>query len=213
MEFRAKSLLAVLLVVSLAGCSVITGGPLEFEASPATINDAAVEEAGYEEVDVKEQVIEREISRAGITQEVRVTNWQAMYERELDLGPAGEQRAAVVSVFTTPKVEFAGQGPFNPIADYSNKELVDLVQEQYSGMQNVEEESERQVSILGETTTVSTFTATATLEDGTQIDVLLHVTKVETDDDFVIAVGVHPEQLPNEQQRVDAMFQNIQHEG
>lgn len=211
MQRQTLGVLGLAILVSLAGCSALTG-PIEFSASEATVSDGAVQETGYEEKSVEKQVIEREITRAGVTKEVHVTNWQAMYERSVDLGPLGQQRAAVVSVFSTPKVELAGQGPYNPVADYSNAELVQLVQEQYEGMHDVEQASERELSILGETVTVTTFSATATLEGSGEVDVFLHVAKVPHGDDFVIAVGVHPQRLPDEQQRIDAMFQNIEHE-
>lgn len=210
MHSRPKTVIAVVLLVSLAGCSALSG-PLEFSASQATIADAAVEESGYTEVAVEEDVIEREITRAGVTKQVRVANWRAMYEKKVDLGPVGERRAAVVSVFSTPQVEIAGQGPFNPVADYSNKQLVDLVQQQYQGMSDIQQVSERDVSILGTTTTVSKFSAKATLTGGSSVDVYLHVTKVKHGDDIIIAIAVHPQDLPNEQQKVDALFQNIQH--
>lgn len=210
MHSRPKLVVAVVLLVSLAGCSALSG-PLEFSASQATIADTAVEESGYTEVAVEQDLIEREITRAGVTKQVRVENWRAMYERQVDLGPLGEKRAAVVSVFSTPQVEIAGQGPFNPVADYSNAELVGLVQQQYKGMSDVQQVSERQVSTLGTTTTVSKFSAKATLEGGSSIDVYLHVTKVQHGDDIVIAIAVHPQDLPNEQQRIDALLQNIQH--
>lgn len=210
MHSRPKTVIAVLLIVSLAGCSALSG-PLEFSASQATFADAAVEESGYTEVAVEEDVIEREITRAGVTKQVRVSNWRAMYERQIDLGPAGEKRAAVVSVFSTPQVEIAGQGPFNPVADYSNRELVDLVQQQYESMSDVEQVSERQVSTLGTTTTVTKFSAQATLQGGASVDVYLHVTKVEHGDDIIIAIAVHPQDLQNEQQAIDSLLQNIEH--
>lgn len=211
MRKQAITMLSVVLLVSLAGCSFLSG-PVEFDASKATIADETVEATGYEEAEVEEQVIEREFSRAGVTKEIRVTNWAAMYERSIDLGPLGDRRAAVVSVYATPKIELAGQGPYNPVGDYSNEEIVQLVQDQYEGLRNVQQVSERQVSVLGQSTTVTKFSATATLESGGEVDVFLHVTKVEHGDDFVIAIAVHPRVLPNEQSKVDAMFQNIQHE-
>jgi len=211
MRRHTIGVLALVLLVSLAGCSALSG-PLTFSANQATVADATVQETGYEEAKVTDVVIEREITRAGVTKTVKVTNWQAMYERTVDLGPLGEKRAAVVSVFSTPKVEIAGQGPFNPVADYDNEQLVTLVQQQYSGMSNVQPVSERQVSMLGQTTTVSKFSATASLDGGAQVDVFLHVTRVGHGEDYVIAVAVHPQQLSGEQQKIDAMFQNVQHD-
>lgn len=212
MRNQVVAVVSVVLLVSLAGCSFLSG-PIEFSASQATVADATVADSGYEEVEVSEDVIEREFSRAGVTREVRVTNWMAMYERQVDLGPLGSQRAAVVSVLATPKIEIAGQGPFSPVADYSNEDLVQLVQQQYEGLSDVQEVDERQVSMLGETATVTRYAATATLDGGGEVDVYLHVTKVEHGDDYVIAVAVHPQSLPGEQQRVDALFQNVEHEG
>ena len=45
----------------------------------------------------------------------------------------------------------------------------------------------------------------------TDIDVYVHLTKVRHDGDYVIAIAVHPQGLPGEEERVDALLEGIEH--
>lgn len=74
-------------------------GPVEFEASTSAVSQAALDETGYDLAGVEEVVIEREFEAAGQTREVVVTNYQAEYEKRLDLGPLGEVKGAVFTFY------------------------------------------------------------------------------------------------------------------
>lgn len=201
------------LTASAAGClGVITGEePAEFEAEPAGVSQSALDETGYESEGVEKVVIERTVEAAGQTRDVVVTNYQAKYEKTIDLGPLGEHRWAVFTALTSPQVNVLGQ-EFNPIEDMSTKELAQRVQEQYDGIEDIDHQADDEVTIQGETTTQSTFTARATLA-GQTVDIFLLVTEaVELGDDFVVTVGAYPEQGPDEEQNLLTLIEAVRPE-
>ncbi|WP_336037459.1 DUF6517 family protein [Halobacterium yunchengense] len=209
MNRQATVAVAFAALVASAGClGVLTGEDLSFSASEATVGDDALAETDYEEVGVESSEVTREFSAAGQSRNVTVTNQLAMYERTISVAGLAEQRAAVFSAFASPQVSVLGQ-TFNPIDDYSNKELAELAQEQYDGLSIGSEVDTRTVTVLNESADVSKFEGTATL-NGQDVDVYVHVTKVKHDGDFVVAVAIHPRQL-EEQDRVDALLEGVEH--
>lgn len=210
---RPKQFGAVLLIVLVAtsGClNLVTGGTTTFEASQATVSDATLDQTGYEQGDTQTENVTRSVSAAGQERTVKVSNHIAQYHRNLSLGPLGEREFARFIVLSTPAVEVAGQ-TFNPVGDWSEKRIVQELSAQYSGVQGVSHVNNRSVRALGEERTVGKFSGQATVADGLEIDVLIHVTKFRHGDDFVVGVGIHPKQLPGEQSRVDEMFRGLDH--
>lgn len=210
MHRRTTVIVAFAALVVTSGCLGILGGPVEFSASEATVGEAALEETGYEEERVESSEVTRTYSGLGQTKNVTVTNQIAMYDRSIDVPVVGEQRAAVFSAFASPEVSVLGQ-TFNPIGDYSNRELAGLAQEQYSSLSIGEEVGTRTMTVLDESTEVSKFDGTATLEGGQSVDVYVHVTKVKHDGDFVVSVAIHPQQLDGEEENVDALLRGLEH--
>lgn len=210
-RFPGAFVLAALLVTS--GClGVLTGAePLVVEADPVAVSSAAANDAGYEEVRREEQPLTREFSAAGQTREVQVTNHLAEYSRSVSVGPVGTGEFARFVVLSTPAVEVLDR-TFNPVGEMSNRELAEEIQSQYEGLDNLEPAGQRTVTVLGTGTTVSTFTADGRMgETGQSIEVTIHVTQVRHEDDFVVAIAVHPTLLPGEDDRVDGMLAGIQH--
>jgi len=208
MQRRTLTAAALAVLVALAGCGMLTGD-LSYAASPAAVDDATLEDTGYEEANVAEQEVTREFSAAGQSRNVTVTNHVAMYERSVDVPVVGEQRAAVFGAFTSPEVSVLGQS-FNPIEDYDNRKLAGLAQRQYSGLTVGDEVGTRSVTVLGESANVTTFDGEASI-GGTSVDVYVHVTKVKHDGDFVVAVAVYPQALDGEQETVDDLLAGLDH--
>lgn len=201
----------VVLVLVSAGClGVITGQePASFEADPATVTDDTLQSTGYVETGVSPQVINRTVSAAGQSREVEVTNHVAEYERTVELaGASGE--FARFTVVSTPAIELFGR-TFNPVGDLSNRELAQRVQSEYGSIDDLEVAGERSVRVLGTATTVTRFTGTATVAGGVEIDVVIHLAKLEHDGDFVIAVAAHPSAIQGERGRVDSLLAGISH--
>jgi len=204
----AATAVALAVLVATAGCGALTGD-LSVSASPATVGDAALDDTGYEEANVSEQAVTREFEAAGQSRNVTVTNQIAMYERSVDVPVLGSQRAAVFGVFASPEVSVLGQS-FNPVAEYTDRELAALAQQQYSGLAVGDERGTRSVGVLGESANVTRFDGAASI-GGTTVDVFVHVTKVEHDGDFVVAVAIYPQALDGEQEAVDDLLAGLEH--
>ncbi len=191
-----RRLLAGIGTAGLAGLSGCLGviGMANHESAPAGVEASARDDTGYEQTAVDEIGVEKEVPGGGLTGTVSVTNHMTKHEKSVDMGPLGSRRGAVFNVLTTPKVKLLGK-QFNPVEEMSTKELVDLVENNYNGIENISHVEDAEVTILEETTTRSQFTADAKF-DGQSVTVDLHVTKaVEADDDLLVTIGVYPEQL------------------
>jgi hypothetical protein len=206
----AAALLVVLMVSS--GCiGFLTGqSALTFAANDVSVSEQAREDTGYQQARDTSTNVTRTFSAAGTTRNVTVTNQVAEYQRSVSL-LGDSQPLARATVIASPEVEVAGQ-TFNPLADLSNRELAQRLQQQYDTVQNVQFRSNRTETVLGEEVTVSKFGAEATTEGGQSVDVVLHITKTKDGDDFVVGVAVYPERLDGEQQAVNTLFSGIQHE-
>jgi hypothetical protein len=198
----------------LAGClGVLTGEePAEFEAAASSVAQSALDESGYEPAGVEEVVIEREFEAAGQTRDVVVTNYQATYQKAIDMGPLGRQQGAVFTSLTTPQVRVLDR-EFNPVADMSTAELAEMVQEQYEGIRDIDHQEDSDVAINGQPTTQSRFLAEATLA-GEAVDLNLHVSEaVDLADDLVVTVGAYPEITPEEAENVRRLMAAVQPAG
>lgn len=202
----------------LLGALALTGGcigflagtePLQFSATSVGMSETALADSGYEFVGTDSRTVSQEFTVAGQTRTVEVTNQVAEYSRELDLGPAGQVEIARFAVLATPQVEIAGR-TFNPVGSMSNEELVTRIQSEYRGIEDIQPAGDRTVRILGQETTVSTFTATARIESGLELPVVIHVANVQHGDDFVIAAAVHPQRI-DEIDRIDDLLRGIEH--
>ena len=201
-------MLAVL--VATAGCvDLVMGNTPTFESAEANVSDGALEESGYEFAGSDTQNLTRNVSAAGQERTVRVSNHVTEYNRSLSLGPFGERELGRFVVFTTPEIEMAGQ-TMNPAADWSERRVLTEVAQQYASLTDISHVDNRSLAILGEARTVEQFAGTTTVGND-EIDVFIHVTRFTHDGDVVVGIGVHPQQLPDEQDRQDDMFSGIQH--
>jgi len=210
MHRRTAVVVAFAALVATSGCLGILSGPVEFSASAATVADSTLDDTGYEEASVQSSEVTRTYSAGGQSKNVTITNQIAMYERTVSVPVLGEQRAAVFSSFASPEVSVVGQ-TFNPLKDYSNRKLASLAQQQYDSLSIGEEADTRTMTVLGESTEVSKFNGTASFQGGKTVDIYVHVTKVKHDGDFVVAVGIYPQELNGEQENVDALLRGLEH--
>ena len=199
-------------IVAGSGCLgfILGDEAQEFEASPATASDASLDETGYEQANEEEttkQEVSRTFSAADQEREVVAVNYMSEYERSVSfLGM--EQRAAVFVAFSTPQVDLFGR-TFNPLDDMSNRELIRQVQGRYEGMEVGDEVETAEVDTLGGTVELSKFEGQADL-DGTSVDVYIHIGQVEHDGDFVVPIGVYPQEVDEEENLV-ALVEEVEH--
>ena len=208
--------LSVVGVGSLAGCLGALG-LTEHEASPATVEDGALEETGYERMAPEMVGVDREFEVAGYSERIAVKNYVTEHDKAVDLGLTDNgidrQRAATFMVLTTPQIGIPGQ-EFNPVEEMSPEELIDLIQDNYDDLSNVESDGESDVEILGQTTTQSRFTADAKF-DGMDLEVFVHVSEaVETEDDLLVTIGVYPRQVQSqEEENVLSLMEAVTEDG
>jgi hypothetical protein len=206
------ALVVAALMMLTAGCGFITGSEaLTFSASPATVSDQAVSGTGYEETSVSKQVVTRNFSAADQTRQVEVTNRLAQYERQVDLEPLGSKRAAVFVAFASPEVEVATQ-TFNPIAEMSEREILQQFESEYESIRVGEQVDNRDVTVLDQSTGVKKFEGTANL-GGSEVDVYIHTTKIKHEGDFIVAVAIYPQQLDGEEGKVVTLLEGLEHSG
>jgi len=201
---------AVALLTPTAGCGFITGEePLRLAASLATVPSDVRSETGYEETDRSERTRERSFSAGGQTREVAVTNRLTQYERRISVGPLTDQRAALLAVLSSPAVEVLGE-TFNPLADLSERQLLERFDSGYEGLTVGERVGERTVTVLDQPTTVEQYEGTARIA-GAAVDVFVHVLKTRHEDDFVVCVAVYPQRLLTEGDRVVTLVEGLDH--
>ncbi|MEY7852082.1 DUF6517 family protein [Natrarchaeobius sp. A-rgal3] len=195
-------------LAALAGCLGAVG-LAEHEATPTGVTSATRAETGYEQTEVDEIAIEEDVEVAFYSETVVARNYLVEHEKAIDMGPLGEQRGAVFTVLTTPKVDVAGR-EFNPVREMSARELVELVESNYDDLENVEHERDDSVEILDQETTESRFSARAAF-GGAPVDVAVHVSEaVETAEDWVVTIGVYPQNVATrEEDNVRSLMGNV----
>jgi hypothetical protein len=209
MDRRAVIALALVGLVALSGCALLTGETLEFAAGPATVSEDAQSAAQYDLVSMESPTINRTVSVAGQERTVRATNHVATYER--DLVVTTSQATGTVVVLSTPQMAVVDQ-PLNPVGKMSPRQLLGTVAAGQADLSNVAVRDNRTVPVLGENATVTAFDATTEFS-GQQVDVTVHLLRVPHEGDFVVGVGVHPSIMSADQAGVDRMFQGIEHTG
>jgi hypothetical protein len=197
------------LTAATAGCGFLLGTePATFSASASAVPDSVLEETGYEHKENEEMELEREFSAAGQTRKVVATNVLAKHEKTLDLSVLGEQEAAVFTALTTPQVKVLDK-TFNPVKEMSAKDLAKMVQDRYSGFENVEEQSSSEISINGNTTQQVTFAGDAALS-GSPVEIYLHVSEaVELGSDFLVTFGSYPIGNSREEENILQMMESV----
>lgn len=202
---RAVGGLAVGSLAGLAGCSALQG-PITFTAKAAVAGDAALSDTGYQQARSKKPTLTRKFA----SKKVKVTNVLNEYQKEMELSVLGSAKVGIFVAFSTPQVKVAGQGPFNPVGNWSNKELVLKLQSRFENLKNVKKVGSTTMTTLGKEAKVGKFSGTTTY-DGKQIDLYLHVTKVKHEDDYVILLGVYPQEKSSEEQNIKKLIKSVTH--
>lgn len=199
-------------VAATSGCLGVLTGEEAYEktASPVRASDDASKQTGYELKGVEERTIEESFEVAGQQRTVKATNFIATYEKTLDHPILGETKTGVFAAVSTPAFEIAGK-TLSPVAEYSNKKLVSLIASQYEQLTVNEEVRKKSRSTLGKSIDVSKFDATATF-NGQEIDIYVHVGKLRHNEDFVIPIGIYPQQREDEEEpNIVTLIESLKH--
>lgn len=220
--------LVALLLVSSGCVGLVTGETVAFEASEGTVSDSALESTGYEASNTTQRAITRDVSFFGQERTVRIVNQVARYTKDGSLADAsgnetlsravesGQVESTTVPdlsrciVLTSPGAEVAGQ-TLNPAGSWSNERIFQEIADQTGQLDNLEQSGSRTTDALGDSRQVTEFTATTEVQ-GREVEVRAHVVSFEHEGDVVIAVGVHPEEL-DEEENIDELLGGLEHSG
>jgi hypothetical protein len=193
MRPTAACALALVVVLSAAGC---LGGGSELvraTGSPATFGSDAAAAAGYERVGVTNRTLNATLtttvegdSEGRTSKDVTATIPLALYRT------AGDP-PSVVAVASSPVVQLLENPPrsSDPLSTLSTAELVAFVQPTYGEVDTLERVDERAVTVLDEETTLVVYRGTTTAA-GTALDVRVGVVRVRDAGDVVTVVAVGP---------------------
>lgn len=213
---RLAMVLAVAVLLTGAGCiGFITGEEaLTYSAERATVADSALGDGGtgYTQASVEQLTIEPDGEELGIgNRSIVVENWLAQYEKQDEFI---NETVGVFAVLSTHEIDVVGQ-PTNPVANMSEGEILDQItgqyETEYGSLSDAERTDTLQATMLGEQTDVAVFTTTTNFA-GREVEVNIYVSMVKHGDDYVIAIGGHPTQLPNERDNIVDLIENVQHE-
>lgn len=192
----SRLVVALALVAVLAGC---VGGSYTYAADPAEIDGGALGDAGYEHAEPEAIELDERFEIAGEGVDVEIRSWIAGYERSTGDG--------LLLVASTPDATVAGQS-VNPLARLSGTELVTRILET-SGegdgdLRDVEEVATEERTILGEQATVRSYEGVMDTDAG-EVPIAFHLATVTHDEDVIVLLGVHPQEIDERQTQLELM--------
>jgi hypothetical protein len=108
-------------------------------------------------------------------------------------------------------VEVATQS-FNPIAEMSEREILQRFETEYESISVGEQIDSRNVTALGSSTEVKKFEGSAQLA-ASQVDVYVHAAKIKHEGDYIVTVAIYPQALDGEEQNVVTLLKGLEHSG
>ena len=200
------------LFVATAGCvGVLTGNePLVLTADEAGVSDAALGDTDFEHEETRTAWINRTVERADQEREIKVQNHVSTYQRPPSIDPTSGVTFGVFVVVSTPKASVAGQS-FNPIGQMSHEQMMEQFVGQSADVRDVQREDARTLSVLGSEAEVTRFSGVVQ-RSGQEVPVYVEVARVGDGDDFVVALGVYPQETADEvRPGVTTLFEGIEH--
>lgn len=212
---RALTLIGAVGVTGLAGCTG-ENGEFNYAASPAMIPEG--EREGYEAEEPREIEFNETVGFSGVERDVHISTWSAAY--------ASPEDQTSVFVFSTPNVEVAGQS-VNPLARLEGADLIARVIDEGLGqaggdmaLQEIEQEDEIAIPVLGEERTVPVFSAVLEAQgssssqiEGAQngeIPIQLYLLSITHGEDVLLSVGFHPAAVDNRAD-IESLLSSIEH--
>lgn len=210
--YRSSALGALLaLVVITSGCvGVLTGSePFVATASEVGVGQAALSETDFQHENTQTAWLNRTVDVAGQEREVRIRNYVSIYRIEPSISMDGSVTFGLFSAFSTPQVSIAGQA-LNPVGQMSHQQLIERVAGQSGEIRDVQRSGTRTLTVLGSDAEVTTFSAVA-IRQGREVPVFIDVTRVQDGEDYVIAVGVYPQESEDVPPQVETLFSGLDH--
>lgn len=199
------------LLVLTSGCiGVLTGSePFVATASEVGVSQTALGETDFQHEDTQTAWINETMEAAGQEREVRIRNYVSIYQIPPSVGMDGSVTFGLFTAASTPQVAIAGQG-LNPVGRMSHQQLIEQIAGGSGEIRDVQGAGERTQTVLGSDAQVTRFSAIAE-RSGQEVPVFIEVTRVQEDDDYVIAVGVYPQESDDVEAQVETLLGAIEH--
>ena len=210
---------ALLGATALTGCQeeiedmLLDEDDFEADAEPAGVDEDTLATLGYEHVATEQRRIEREFDIAGESREIVAGNWVSTYlpEGASDAAEAGEvpseleDDGGAFGILTTPDFTIAGQ-TINPVEYFDDEELIEAIDDEVDSViiDDVERIDDSEATILGETTEVGIFSVVIEI-DGDAYDGSAYLARVEHEDDMVVPVGAHIDEVDAKDELLELM--------
>jgi len=204
---RKIALVAVISLVLLAGCSGLT----TYDAPPAETDSDLAEEYNYNMTSQEELKFEDNVTIAGYTQDIRMSSWITLYEKDIsdELRLENDTQSPIVyATVNTPSINVSGQ-EFNPLSQQPTDEVVTFLSNETD--ENVEihdkvDEFNTTHTYTEKNMTVSKYEATFTVNEiGAEFRGYVLVSIVELDDSIVLMFGSYPEAYQEEDNITELM--------
>lgn len=197
-----------------SGClDVVTGGPIEFDASIVRASEATLGETGYEEGTTGWERIEETVS-FGIERDIHASLWAATYTKRVSIqGIAENEEAAVFAAVSMPAMEILGSTQ-NPVAEMDARQVLEEVRGEvegsYGSLQNISHDETFGLPILGSDRRVEAYLAETTV-GGRTVEIELLLSVFGHDGDLLVLLGGYPRLLPDEGANVEELMETVEH--
>lgn len=201
------ALVIVMSMILLAGCTSLT----VYEASPAETDDELATNYNYNITEQEEVSFNENISAFGFEQDIKMTNWLTVYEKDIsnELGINNDTQSPIVfATINSPMINISGQ-ELNPLKYQSNENAMRFISEQTD--ENIEigdkvNDTNTTHNITDNNMTISKYEATFKIDElGATFDGHVLISLYKLDDSFVITFGSYPEAYDEEENIIELM--------
>lgn len=228
MDTRTVALGGLLLLMSLSGCSVLMGESLVFEASPALVPNETATDSGYTLEQYNKTGVNETVDLGGMEREVRLSFHQVIYsekrssvmtdtanrtaESTYQNSPAAGETigGTTISILSVPDAKLFGQS-INPLVRLPTEQLITRFGQNADGnASNLDKQSQQEISMLDQETTLTTFNGTTNSDTGSK-PASIAIAKTLHKDDVVIVIVVSPQQSFEDESDLAAFISDLEH--
>jgi len=207
----ALAVVVVVLALVPAGVlGLVADDTATLTGTPATPDNATLNETGYRLNDSSTLTVERQLSIGGQRRTLVVNSPQRVYRNNVTVSN-GTVTSGMFATASTPAIDVAGSAR-NPIAGESHREILGRFQSNLGvGGDNatIENVTTHEAVLAGKRTTVTEFRTNLTV-DGERREFALYVTKARSNGDIVVAVGGHPTAFPDERVAIMRLLYSVE---
>jgi len=211
MNRKTLATLSVLMVVLLAGCAGLT----TYSAPPAETDEDLAADYNYNITEQEEITFSESISVADFSQDISVTSWFTLYEKDISnelVSDEDYQSPIIFATINTPSINISDQ-EYNPLLQSSDEYIKQFISDE---IDNVEIHS--QVDTINTThndtdqdINISKYDATFTLDElGVSFEGYVLISTVELNDGVAILIGGYPETYNEEEDNIIDLMSHTQ---